>query len=129
MPSPILTLSHSTDAHIPARLGLATLTATPIRLTQLIPATTDALVQLLLKLQDGAQLTISNTGTTLTYTPGILTGGKEITLEMDQHLAQGCELAVILLPWCKKKTTLTLTGVTNGKQNTVRKALIGGGNE
>jgi len=121
MPSPPLTLPHTPTPVLAYRLALATLTSTTLRLPSTPPHIIDTLIPLLLALQHGAQCTIS-TINTLTYTPGILahaTTTKKIEWEVGKEWSAAATLVVLLIPWCKKQTSVTITGVTNGKSGTV----------
>jgi len=71
-------------------------------------------LRLVEKLTNGMVLEINETGTSLRYVPGVLQGG---VLEHDCGLARGIgwfvEGVLPLLPFCKKATSITFTGITS----------------
>lgn len=71
-------------------------------------------LRLLDKLSNGMALEINETGTALKYNPGVLQGG---VIEHDCGLSRSVgwfiEGVLPLLPFCKKPTSLTLTGITS----------------
>ena len=74
-----------------------------------------SLLRLLDKLTNGMKVEINETGTTLKYKPGIVTGGRRISHDCGTARAIGYFLEVVI-PIClfaKKPVDLTLTGITN----------------
>jgi RNA 3'-terminal phosphate cyclase/RNA 3'-terminal phosphate cyclase (RTC), insert domain len=71
-------------------------------------------LRLLDKVSNGMALEINETGTALKYNPGVLQGG---VIEHDCGLSRSIgwfiEGILPLLPFCKKPTSLTLTGITS----------------
>lgn len=74
-----------------------------------------SLLRLLDKLTNGMKVEINETGTTLKYKPGIVTGGRRISHDCGTARAIGYFLEVVI-PVClfaKKPVDLTLYGITN----------------
>lgn len=75
------------------------------------------LLDLLYTITNGSSTTISDTGTTIWYKPGILIGGTvENVFQCDTERSIGYYLEFLfgLAPFCKKPLDITLKGITNG---------------
>ncbi|CAH6722932.1 RNA 3'-terminal phosphate cyclase-like protein [[Candida] jaroonii] len=104
------------------RLVLSTLSGTPIKITkirsnELNPGLSSyeySFLRLLDSVTNGTHLEISYTGTTVTYRPGIITGG-EITHNCDKGKPIGYYLEPMLLlaPFSKKKFSIIFKGMTS----------------
>ena len=106
------------------RLVLATLTATPVRITNIRAKEDDpglqeaegGFIRLLDKLTNGSKVEVSDTGTQLTYVPGVLLGGKvEHQCSLERGIGYWLEPILALAPFCKTSLHLVLTGVTNNQ--------------
>ncbi|KNC54939.1 18S rRNA biogenesis protein RCL1 [Thecamonas trahens ATCC 50062] len=77
------------------------------------------LLRLLEKVSNGCRVEINETGTSVLYTPGVLTGGK---FSHDCALSRGigyyAEALFVLGPFCKKPISAVLRGVTNESLDT-----------
>lgn len=113
------------------RLVCSILSGKPIKISRIRndnisnPGITDTYEANLLKLLDlitnGTQIEINPTGTSLTFIPGILLGGKhEDTFYTDTSRGIGyyLEPLFLLAPFCKNKLEITLAGRTNGLGST-----------
>ncbi|KCV72270.1 18S rRNA biogenesis protein RCL1 [Fonticula alba] len=73
-----------------------------------------AFLKLIDRVTNGTNATIGYTGSSVTFRPGALIGGK---LEFDCGVSRGIgyflEPIITLAPFCKKPTVITLTGITN----------------
>jgi len=112
--------------HLRQRLVLATLTSTPVRITNIRSGEDDpglqeaegGFVRLLDRLTNGSQVEVSDTGTQLTYRPGVLLGGRvEHPCSAQRAIGYSLEPILALAPFCKEPLHLTLTGVTNNQQD------------
>lgn len=75
-------------------------------------------VRLLDRLTNGSQVEVSDTGTQLTYRPGVLLGGRvEHPCSAQRAIGYSLEPILALAPFCKEPLHLTLTGVTNNQQD------------
>ena len=75
-------------------------------------------VRLLDRLTNGSQVEVSDTGTQLTYRPGVLLGGRvEHACAAQRAIGYSLEPILALAPFCKEPLHLTLTGVTNNQQD------------
>lgn len=104
------------------RLLLSTLSGKPVTITDIRinhdePGAREyevSLIRLLDKLTNGSQFELNDTGTVLTYIPGLLIGGD---LEHDCSLQRGIgyylEVVMILAPFCKRPINIKLRGITN----------------
>eukprot|EP00041_Stephanoeca_diplocostata_P015377 m.293085 g.293085 ORF g.293085 m.293085 type:complete len:360 (+) comp20014_c0_seq3:260-1339(+) len=119
MPAPIV---FESSAHFRQRLVLATLSNKPVRFDNIRekseePGLKDhevSFLRLIDKMSNGARIDINYTGTSVTYRPGIILGGR-ISHECPSSRAVGyfLEAVIPLAPFGKKPLQLTLTGVTN----------------
>ncbi|KAI5844317.1 RNA 3'-terminal phosphate cyclase family protein [Tricharina praecox] len=117
-------IKFSTHANLRHRLVLATLTGTPLHITQirsnsLTPGLTPSefsLLRLLDTLTNGAFFEVSVTGTTFLYRPGLITGngGKPVTHVLPETCTRGVsyylEVLALLAPFSKASFSVTLTG-------------------
>lgn len=112
-------------SYLRQRLVYATLSATPIRVSRIresdsskpgLSASEVCFVRLLDKVSAGATIQINETGTTLTYRPGLLVGSVE-KLSHDCHISRGISYylqpILLLAPFCKHAVHLSLTGATH----------------
>jgi len=106
------------------RLVLATLTSTPVRISNIRPRDDDpglqeaegGFIRLLDRLTNGSQVEVSDTGSQLTYKPGVLLGGKvEHECSLQRGIGYWLEPILALAPFCKDPLHLVLTGVTNNQ--------------
>ena len=106
------------------RLILSILTSKPVRLLKIRyrddnPGLRDfesSLLRLLDKLTNGSKMEVSETGTRLTFQPGILLGGKiEHDCGTEHGIGYFLEVLLALGPFCKNPLNVTLTGVTNNQ--------------
>jgi len=106
------------------RLVLATITSTPVRITNIRPRDDDpglqeaegGFIRLLDRLTNGSQVEVSDTGSQLTYKPGVLLGGKvEHQCSLERGIGYWLEPILALAPFCKDPLHLILTGVTNNQ--------------
>ena len=106
------------------RLILSVLTSKPMRISKIRyrddnPGLRDfesSLLRLLDKITNGSKMEVSETGTRLTFQPGILTGGKiEHDCGIEHGIGYSLELLLALGPFCKNPLYVTLTGVTNNQ--------------
>jgi len=104
------------------RIILSTLTSRrlvvqKIRLNDEEPGLTEAeisLLRLVEKITNGSTVEVDETGTMLTYTPGVLIGGKvEHECGLDRAIGYFLEVVFALAPFCKTPIDLTLKGITN----------------
>ena len=109
--------------HFRQRLVCATLSGRPIRIDEIhadaaepgLEPHEESFLRLLEKLSNGCAVVISKDGTSVSYRPGVLSGGKV------SHDCNGCgrgvgyflEGVLCLAPFGKERLTLTLSGVTN----------------
>lgn len=79
-------------------------------------------LRLLDKITNGSIFDLNETGTTLFYSPGLLTGG-EVSHEcsLERGIGYYLEGIMMLAPFCKNHLNLRLMGITN---NTEGKNLI-----
>jgi len=108
------------------RLVLSALSAKPIRVTKIRHRDDDpgirdfesSLLRLVDKITNGSKLEVNDTGTTLTFVPGILTGGRvEHDCGEERGIGYFLELLLALGPFCKNPLHVTLTGVTNNQSD------------
>jgi len=106
------------------RLILATLTSTPVRISNIRTREDDpglqeaegGFIRLLDKLTNGSKVEVSDTGTQVTYVPGVLLGGRvEHACSLQRGVGYWLEPILALAPFCKNPLHLVLTGVTNNQ--------------
>lgn len=104
------------------RLALSTLTLQPIIISEIRsneeePGLTEAeisLLKLIEKVTNGSTVEVDETGTEVTYKPGILVGGEvEHDCGLDRSIGYFVELLMYLAPFCKTPLNCTLKGITN----------------
>lgn len=108
------------------RLILSTLSATPVRVHKIRPNDATApglapfeisLIRLLDKISSGAEIEINETGTSISYKPGLLIGGDG--LKHDCHpsrcLSYYLDALLMLAPFCKYALNISLRGATHGE--------------
>lgn len=88
-----------------------------IRISEEEPGLTEAevsLLNLMEKVSNGSTVEIDETGTCVTFTPGILIGGKiEHECGLDRSIAYFLEVLFAVSPFCKYPLDVTLKGITN----------------
>ena len=104
------------------RLVLATLSGKSLKIKNIRSKDTSpgltvyesSLIRLFDKITNGSRIQVSETGTTLTYNPGLLIGGK---VEHDCDPARGIgyylEPLLQIAPFCKNPLNVVLRGITN----------------
>lgn len=109
-----------------ARLVLATLSGRAIRIKKIRtrednPGLNEAeasLIRLFDKISNGCKFEVSETGTTLCYQPGLLTGGQvEHDCSLERGIGYYLEPLMSLGAFCKSPLNVTLRGVTNNQQD------------
>lgn len=113
-------------AHFRQRVVMATLSGRPLRFTNVRhlqdePGLRDyevSFLRLVDKVSNGCIIEIDHSGTTVSYRPGVLIGGK-VTHDCPTTRAVGyfLEALIWLAPFCKKPVVVTLTGVTNNQED------------
>ena len=103
------------------RLVLATLSGKSLRITKIRAKDTSpglkefeaSLVRLFDKITNGSKVQVSETGTALTYTPGLLIGGKiEHDCSLERGIGYYLEPLISVAPFCKHPLNVTLKGIT-----------------
>lgn len=106
------------------RLVLATLTHTTVKIYNIRANDQDpglqeaegGFIRLLDKLTNGSKIEVNETGTQVTYKPGVLLGGRiEHPCSLQRGIGYWLEPILALAPFCKEPLNLTLTGVTNNQ--------------
>jgi len=106
------------------RLVLSTLTSKPVKISKIRfkeddPGIRDfesSLLRLMDKITNGSKIEVNETGTDLSFLPGILTGGRvEHDCGTEHSIGYFLEVLVALGPFCKNPLHATLTGVTNNQ--------------
>jgi RNA 3'-terminal phosphate cyclase-like protein len=73
-------------------------------------------IRLMDKMTNGSKVEVSETGTTLFYQPGLLTGGKiEHDCSLERGIGYFLEPLMSLAPFCKNPVHAVLRGVTNNQ--------------
>lgn len=71
-------------------------------------------IRLLDKITNGSRIELNETGTSLYYSPGLLSGGDlEHECSPQRGITYYLEVVMALAPFCKKPVNLTMRGVTN----------------
>ena len=108
------------------RLVLSILTSKPVKISKIRhkddnPGLRDfesSLLRLLDKLTNGSKIEVSETGTRLTFMPGILTGGRvEHDCGTERSIGYFLEVLVALGPFSKNPLNVTLVGITNSQND------------
>ena len=106
------------------RLVLSILTSKPVKISKIRyrdddPGIRDfesSLLRLLDKITNGSKMEVSETGTSLSFQPGILVGGRiEHDCGTERSIGYYLEVLLQLGPFCKNPLHATLTGVTNNQ--------------
>jgi len=106
------------------RLVLATITSRSVRISNIRTRDDDpglqeaeaGFVRLLDKMTNGSKVEVNETGTQLTYQPGVLLGGRvEHQCSNARGVGYWLEPILALAPFCKNPLHLILTGVTNNQ--------------
>ena len=104
------------------RLVLSTLSSLPILITDIrseqdAPGIRDyeaGAIWLLEKITSGAVIEINETGTRISYRPGILIGGSlEHECNLNKSIGYYLEILLMVAPFCKEPIKAKLSGVTN----------------
>lgn len=104
------------------RLILSTVTSRPIVIRNIRssgeePGLNDsevALLKLFEKISNGLTVKVDESGTELSFNPGVLVGGKfELDCGLRRSLTYYLEVLMYLAPFCKHPLNVTLTGITN----------------
>ncbi|KAF4653688.1 rRNA-processing endoribonuclease [Perkinsus chesapeaki] len=122
MPPPAPSHHYRGANYLRQRLILSTLTRKPVKITDIrtqaeSPGLEDFeanLLRLLDSITNGTNITVSETGTTLYYSPGELVGG-DITHDcnVNRPIAYYLEVLLCLAPFCKLPVQARLRGVTH----------------
>lgn len=124
------------SAHFRHRLVLSTLSSTPVRITKIrendsqtpgLSPSEISFIRLLDKVTSGAVIQINETGTTLTFKPGLLIGGDRIAHEChpSRSVAYYLEPLLMLAPFCKLALNVTLRGPTHGESDVCADSVAG----
>ena len=82
----------------------------------LLPESEASFLRLMDKLTNGTRIEVNETGTSVTYVPGLLAGGRlEHACSKRRGIGYYLEPVMMLAPFCKKPLQLTLHGVTNSQ--------------
>ena len=104
------------------RLVLATLSGKSLKINNIRAKDTSpglkefeaSLIRLFDKITNGSKVQVNETGTSLTYSPGLLTGGKvEHDCSLERGIGYYLEPLLALAPFCKNPLNVVLRGVTN----------------
>ena len=104
------------------RLVLATLSGKSLKITNIRSKDTSpgltvyesSLIRLFDKITNGSRIQVSETGTTLTYNPGLLVGGKvEHDCDPERGIGYYLEPLLQVAPFCKNPLNVVLRGITN----------------
>jgi len=104
------------------RLVLATITGKPVRITKIRSRDDDpglheaeaGFIRLLDKMTNGSKVEVNETGTSLSYQPGALVGGRvEHQCSLLRGVGYWLEPILCLAPFCKDPLNLSLSGATN----------------
>ena len=104
------------------RLVLATLSGKSLKIRNIrsketCPGLTvyeSSLIRLFDKITNGSRIQVSETGTTLTYNPGLLIGGKiEHDCDPERGIGYYLEPLMQVAPFCKNPLNVVLRGITN----------------
>jgi len=106
------------------RLVLATLSGKSLKITNIRSKETSpglkefeaSLIRLFDKITNGSKIQVGETGTTLTYSPGLLTGGKiEHDCSHERGIGYFLEPLIAIAPFCKNPLNVVLKGITNNE--------------
>jgi len=116
------TLEYEGCNYMRLRLVLSTLSGKSLKITNIRAKETSpglkefeaSLVRLFDKITNGSKIQVSETGTCLTYSPGLLTGGKvEHDCSLERGVGYFLEPLLAVAPFCKNPLNVVLRGVTN----------------
>ncbi|XP_001604756.1 probable RNA 3'-terminal phosphate cyclase-like protein [Nasonia vitripennis] len=108
------------------RLILSTLSGKPVKITDIRTADDDpglreceiSFVRLLDKITNGSRIELNETGTSLYYSPGLLSGGEiDHECSLQRGIGYYLEGVMALAPFCKTPVSIKLRGVTNNTQD------------
>jgi len=72
------------------------------------------LIRLFDKITNGSKIKVSETGTSFTYSPGLLIGGKiDHDCSLERGIGYYLEPLIAIAPFCKNPLNVTLRGITN----------------
>ena len=72
------------------------------------------LIRLFDKITNGSKIQVSETGTSFTYSPGLLIGGKiDHDCSLERGIGYYLEPLIAIAPFCKNPLNVTLRGITN----------------
>ena len=72
------------------------------------------LIRLFDKITNGSKIKVSETGTSFTYNPGLLIGGKiDHDCSLERGIGYYLEPLIAIAPFCKNPLNVTLKGITN----------------
>jgi len=117
-------LEYNGSNYMRQRLVLATLTGRRVKISRIRARDDDpgireaeaGFIRLLDKLTNGSRIEVSETGSSLTYQPGVLMGGRvEHDCSTERGIGYFLEPLLALAPYCKNPLHVTLTGVTNNR--------------
>ena len=110
--------------HFRTRLLLATLSGRAVRIDEIRSDEAEVglrdfeanFLRLLEKVVNGCEVTISETGTSMRYRPGLIVGGEGLQHDCGTSRAIGyfVQPLLVLAPFAKTQLSITLKGVTNG---------------
>jgi len=115
-------LEYEGSNYLRQRLVLATLTGRAIKINKIRARDDDpglhereaGFIRLIDKLTNGSKIEVNETGTSLSYQPGSLLGGKvEHQCSLTRGVGYWLEPVLALAPFCKDPLHLSLSGVTN----------------
>jgi len=106
------------------RLVLATLSGKSLKITNIRSKETSpglkefeaSLIRLFDKITNGSKVQVGETGTSFTYSPGLLTGGKiEHDCSNQRGIGYFLEPLLAIAPFCKNPLNVVLRGITNNE--------------
>jgi len=115
-------LEYEGSNYLRQRLVLATITGKAIRISRIRTRDDDpglqeaeaGFIRLLDKMTNGSKVEVNETGTSLSYQPGSLVGGRlEHQCSLERGVGYWLEPILCLAPFCKDPLNLSLAGVTN----------------
>jgi len=108
------------------RLALACLSHKSVRISEInnggsipgISKSQNTLLKILEKITNGSHMVIAQSGTRVTFSPGVLLGGEhEINCPTDRGIGYYLEFLLYLAPFCKYPLEITFKGVTDCKMD------------
>eukprot|EP01100_Stratorugosa_tubuloviscum_P012117 TRINITY_DN55_c3_g1_i1.p1 TRINITY_DN55_c3_g1~~TRINITY_DN55_c3_g1_i1.p1 ORF type:complete len:378 (-),score=186.31 TRINITY_DN55_c3_g1_i1:147-1214(-) len=116
-------ISYIGAASFKQRIICSTLSGKPIKIKQIrsieerpgLTETEVSFLQLINKITNGTIVNINETGTSVYFRPGVISGGTNLTHDCGTEKGIGyfIEALICIAPFCKKETSITLTGITN----------------